>query len=161
MSSLFQYKETDAPLLVSRSSPSTQKTRAAARYNTRVLCPAKFVISTYRAPARLFLKGSKQLISAKGPTHDDPLAMHVYALSLQPLICRLEVVSQAKQWWLADDATRCGLIQNIRVCSNAEKRWLDTNSKHARSIFEETATKITIEGRKLLGWAPGPTLSSS
>ena len=89
--------------------------RAAALYNTRVLCPAKSVITAYRAPARLFVAGIKQLISTEGTTQGDPLGMYGYALSLQPQICRLEVVSQAKQWWFADDETRCGSLQNIRV----------------------------------------------
>ena len=45
----------------------------------------------------------------------DTLEMYMYALSLQPLICRLEVASQAKQCWFAVDSTRCGSLQNIRV----------------------------------------------
>ena len=80
--------------------------------------------------------------------------MCVYALSLQPLICCLEVVIQAKQCWFPDDATRCGSLQNISAWwdeltlagpedlgyyPNAGKYRLVTNSKHARSIFEETA----------------------
>ena len=59
--------------------------------------------------------GGKELVSAEGTTQGDPLAMCLYALSLQPLISRLQAVTQAKQCWFADDATGCGSIQNIKV----------------------------------------------
>ena len=102
----------------------------------------------------------------------DPLAMCLYTLSLQPLISRLQTVSQAKQCWFADDATGCGSIQNIKAWwdeltvagpglgyyPNAGKCWLVTKSDNeeiARSIFEETAINITTEGRNHLGAALG------
>ena len=133
---------------------------------------ATFAINTYRASARLFVTGGKELVSAEGTTQGDPLAMCLYALSLQPLIPRLRAVSQAKQCWFADDATGCGSIQNIKVWwdeltvagpdlgyyPNAGKCWLVTKpdkEETARSIFEETAINITTEGRKHLGAALG------
>lgn len=61
------------------------------------------------------LRGGKKFISAEGNTQDDLLATYAYTLSLQPLICRVQVVSQAKECWFADDATRCGPLQNVRV----------------------------------------------
>ena len=83
----------------------------------RVICPAlaTFAINTYRAPSRLFVTGGKEFISAEGTTQGDPLAMSMYALSLQPLISHLQAVSQAKQCWFADDATGCGSLQDIRL----------------------------------------------
>ena len=86
-------------LLVNASNAFNSLNRAAALHNIRIVCPvvATFAINTYRASARLFVTGSKELVSANGTTQGDPLAMCLYAPSLQPLISRLETVSQAKQ----------------------------------------------------------------
>ena len=117
MNSLFQHEETDAVLLVDASNAFNSLNRAATLHNIKIVCPAvaTFAINTYRASARLFVTGGKELVSAEGTTQGDPLAMCLYALSLQPLISRLQAVSQAKQCWFADDATGCGSIQNIKV----------------------------------------------
>ena len=114
INSLFQYEETDAVHLVDASNAFNSLNRAAALHNIRIVCPAvaKFAINTYRASAGLFVTGNKELVSAEGTTQSDPLAMCLYALSLQPLISRLQAVTQAKQCWFADDATGCGSIQN-------------------------------------------------
>ena len=62
-------------------------------HNIRVLCPA---INTYWAPARRFIvTGDQELISAEGTTQGDPPVNYIYALSLQPLISRLQAVKQA------------------------------------------------------------------
>ena len=117
-----------------------------------------------------FAAGGKKFISAEGSTQDDLLATYAYTLSLQPLICRVQVVSQAKECWSADDATRCGPLQNVRV-------WWDELTmagtdlgyypnagecsqsliRKRRSIFEQTAINITTEGRKHQGAAIGST----
>ena len=118
MNSLLQHEETDAVLLVDASNAFNSLNRAAALHNTRVLCPAlaTFAINTYQAKARLFVTGGKELISAEGTMQSDPLAMCMYAFSLEPLIFRLQAVGQAKQCWFADDATGRGSLQDIRVC---------------------------------------------
>ena len=99
MSSLFQHEDTDAVLLVDASNAFNSLNRAAVLHNIRIVCPAvaTFAINTYRASARLFVTGGKELVSAEGTTQGDPLAMCLYALSLQPLISRLQTISQAKQ----------------------------------------------------------------
>ena len=66
---------------------------------------ATFVINTYGAPAQLFAMGDKKLNSGEGNMQGDPLAICMCALSLQPLISCLQAASQAKQCWVADDAT--------------------------------------------------------
>ena len=66
------------------------------------------MINTYRRAARLFVTGGKELRSEEGTTKGDPLAMSLYAISLQPLITRLQIASEAKQCWFADDATGSG-----------------------------------------------------
>jgi len=174
MNSLFQHNETNAVLLVDVSNAFNTLNCAAALHNIRVLCPALaiFAINTHRAPVGLFVTGGRELISAAGTTQGDPLAMCMYALSLQPLISRLQAASEAKQCRFADDATGCGSLQNIRMWwdeltmarpdlgyyPNAGKCWLVTKpdkEETARSIFEETAINITTEGQKHLGVALG------
>ena len=61
------------------------------------------------------IRGGKEPISSDDTSQCDPLAMCMYAVSLQQLISRLQAVSQAKQCWFADDATGCGSLQDIRV----------------------------------------------
>ena len=110
MREIFEADETDAALLIDASNAFNSLNRAAALHNVRVICPAIaiYVINTYRAPARLSVVGGKELESSEGTTQGDPLAMSLYAVSLQPLITRLTIASSAKQCWYADDATGSG-----------------------------------------------------
>ena len=62
--------------------------------------------------------GGKELVSAEGTTRGDPLAMSLYAVSLQPLIAQLQISSSAKQCWFADNAIGSGMLENV-------KRWWD------------------------------------
>ena len=61
-----------------------------------------------------FFIGGKELLSSEGTTQGDPLAMSLYAFSLQPLITLLGIRSSAKQCWYADDATGAGALTDIR-----------------------------------------------
>ena len=116
MPNIFEVYERDAVLLIDASNAFNALNRAAALHNIRVLCPtlATYVINTYRQPARLFITGGEELISAEGTTQGDPLSMSLYAISLQPLITRLHVSSAAKQCWFADDSTGSGSLQDVR-----------------------------------------------
>ena len=60
-------------------------------------------------------------MSAEGTTQGDPLAMGLYALSVQPLITSLGAASSIKQCWFADDACGAGSILAI-------KKWCDTHN---------------------------------
>ena len=73
---------------------------------------ATYAINTYREPTRLFIMGGKELRSVEGTTQGDPLAMSLYAVSLQTLITRLGVSCRAKQCWFADDATGAGSVES-------------------------------------------------
>ena len=77
MREIFEAGETDAALLIDGSNAFNSLNRAAALHNVRVICPAIaiYAINTYRAPARLFVVGGKELESSEGTTQGDPLAM--------------------------------------------------------------------------------------
>jgi len=170
MRELFEHDNSDAVLLIDASNAFTSLNRAAALHNVRVLCPsiATYAINTYREPARLFIVGGQELRSSEGTTQGDPLAMSLYAISLQPLITRLQVKSAASQCWYADDATGCGSLGNVKTWwdelmvsgpplgyfPNPQKCWLivkPEKERPAKEIFRETTINITIEGRKHLG----------
>ena len=116
MHSIFEADDTDAVLLIDASNAFNSLNRAAALHNTRILCPSisTYAINTYREPARLFVIGGKELTSAEGTTQGDPLAMSLYAISLQPLITRLNSSSLTKQCWYADDAAGAGPLRKLR-----------------------------------------------
>ncbi|XP_020601093.1 uncharacterized protein LOC110040229 [Orbicella faveolata] len=179
MNSLFQHQETDAVLLVDASNAFITLNRVPVLHNIRVLCPAlaTFAINTYQDQARLFVTGVKELISAEGTTQGDPLAMCMYALSLQPLISRLQAANQAKQCWFAGDATGCGSLQNIRV-------WWDEltmagpdlgcypNAGNAGLLIRRRPLRASLKKQQLTSpqkygsirvrrWVPGPILSST
>ena len=111
MRSIFDADDADAVLLIDASKAFNSLNRAAALHNIIVLFPsiATYAINTYRRHARLFIMGGKELQSAEGTTQGDPVAMSLYAVSLQPLIAQLQ--ASAKQCWLADDATGSGTLQ--------------------------------------------------
>ena len=114
---IFESDDTDAVLLIDASNAFNALNRAAALHNIRILCPiiAIYAINTYRQPARLFVIGGKEIVSAEGTTQGDPLAMGLYALSIQPLITSLQAASSVKQCWFADDASGAGSIMEIRT----------------------------------------------
>ena len=86
--------------------------------------------------------------------------MAIYAISLQPLITRLGISSDAKQCWYADDASGSGSLEaikqwwdertearpNLGYYPNAKKCWLITKPEKvegARAIFLGTAINIS------------------
>jgi len=174
MRSIFDADDTDAVLLVDAPNAFNSLNRAAALHNISVLCPsiATDAINTYRRHARLFVMGGEELLSAERTTQGDPVAMSLYAVSLQPLIAQLQIFSSAKQCWFADDATGSGTLENVMqwwnelsssgpafgYFPNAKKCWLITKrekEEEARVVFGATAINITTEGHKHLGAAIG------
>ena len=73
MHDIFESNETDAALLVNASNAFNSLNRVAAMHNVRVICPiiTIYAINTYRAPARLFIIGGKELKSLEGTTQGD------------------------------------------------------------------------------------------
>ena len=94
--------------------------------------------------------------------------MSFYAISLQPLITRLNLSSNAKQCSYADDVTGAGSLEELRkwwdelnemgpslgYFPNAKKCWLvikPEREKAAREVFGDTAINISTLGQKHLG----------
>ena len=121
MNTVFEADDTDAVLLIDASNAFNALNRATALHNIPILCPviAVYAINTYRKSARLFITGGKEIVSAEGTTQGDPLAMGLYALSVQPLITRLGAASSIKDCWFTDGAYLAGSILEI-------KKWWDT-----------------------------------
>ena len=170
MHRIFEADDTDAVLLIDASNAFNALNRAAALHNIRVLCPviAVYAINTYRHSARLFITGGKEIVSAEGTTQGDPLAMALYALSIQPLITSLQAMSHAKQCWFADDASGAGTISEIKqwwdglntlgpdigYFPNAKKCWIIAKPEKealVREVFKDTVINVTVEGQKHLG----------
>ena len=117
MRKMFEADDNDAILLIDASNAFNSLNRSAALHNIRILCPtlATFAINTYREPARLFIIGGREIKSAEGTTQGDPIAMGLYAVSLQPLITHLNLSSRAGQCWFADDASASGTLQELKI----------------------------------------------
>ena len=106
---------TEGILLVDASNAFNSLNRCAALLNMFHLCPplATILTNTYCSASHLFIDGSS-LLSHKGTTQGDPLAMPMYAISIIPVIRQL--MGLARQVWYADDAaTRDGLL-HLRDC---------------------------------------------
>lgn len=174
MHTIFEADDTDAVLLIDASNAFNALNRAAALHNIRALCPviAVYAINTYREPARLFVTGGKEILSAEGTTQGDPLAMALYALSIQPLITSLQEASTIKQCWFADDASGAGSTIEIKrwwdmlstlgpefgYFPNDKKCWIiakPDKEERVKEVFKETDINITVEGKKHLGAAIG------
>ena len=111
-------------------------------------------------------------MSAEGTTQGDPLAMGLYALSIQPLITSLQAASSVKQCWFTDDASGAGSIMEIRTWwdalstlgpdfgyfPNDRKCWIIAKPAKEESVtkaFKDTSINVTVQGQKHLGAAIG------
>ena len=82
MSEMFHGEDTDAVLLIDASNAFSSLNRMTALHNILVTCPiiAPYAINTYRNPARLFVVGGHELLSAEGTTQGDPVSMAFYGI---------------------------------------------------------------------------------
>ena len=164
MRKMFEADDNDAVLLIDASNAFNSLNRSATLHNVRILCQtqATFAINTYREPARPFTIGGKEIKSAEGTTQGDPIAMGLYAVSLQPLITHLNLSSSAGQCWFADDASASGTLEELKIwwdelvtdgpqlgyLPNAKKCWLITKpekEERAKAMFDGTAINISTE----------------
>ena len=111
-------------------------------------------------------------MSAEETTQGDPLAMSLYALSIQPLITSLQAASTMKQCWFADDAS--GAVSIVEITTwwdalstlglnfgyfpNDRKCWIiaqPAKEESVREAFKDRSINVTIQGQKHLGAAIG------
>ena len=146
--------------------------RQVALRNISVLCPAigAIVVNTCRTAAELHV-GGEILLSKKGTTQGDPLAMAMYAPATLPPIERTATPG-ARQVWYADDAISGGKLLGLpkwwdQLCTqgpdfgydvNAPKSWLIVKPlmvSSASEVFDDTGVQITTEGNCHFGAALG------
>lgn len=96
---ILEADDIDAVLLIDAYNAFNSLNRAAALHNISVRYPSieTYAINTYRRHVRLFVMGGKELLSAEGAPQGHPVAMSLYAVSLQALIAQLQTSSSAKQ----------------------------------------------------------------
>ena len=167
---LFENDKTEAILLVDASNAFNSLNRSTALMNIRTVCPAFSTVLTniYRESTDLYL-GANTLLSQKGTTQGDPLAMPFYVLATRPLIDLLSTdTPELRQVWYADDSTAGGTLIDVKkwwdnlstigpafgYYVNPKKTWLITkdNLVHSASeMFSGSSVNITTDGRPVLG----------
>jgi hypothetical protein len=178
---IYEDPKTEAIMVVDASNAFNCLNRNAALNNIRHTCPqfAKFIINTYRTPAKLFIHGSEEVLkSEEGTTQGDAAAMSFYSCSTMPLIhdlkANMKVGSNIKQAWYADDSAAGGSLHAILSWWNnlkevgpkygyypkAAKTWLIVKpdfEQEARTLFPDLVSpkdetlNITTTGKKYLG----------
>ena len=175
MRTIFKNDCTEGCLLVDASNTFNSLNRRAALHNVSVLCPplSTVLINTYGAAIRMIVPGSGEILSTEGTTHDDLLAMAMYALAIVPLIHKLKInAPDVKQVWYADDATGAGSCGEVRQWWDnvkpsgplfgyypyGAKIHLIVKEKYvskAKDLFADTEIHITTDGMRHLGAALG------
>ena len=166
MHTISKADETDGVLLIDASNAFNALNRQEALHNFRVQCPivATYAIDTYRLSARLSVTGGKENLSTEGTTQGNPLAMGLYALSIQPLITSLRGACKIKQCSFADDASGASPVAEIKKWWNTLSaigpdfgyypKWqemLDYHQASVKEAFKETAIKVTVQGQRHFG----------
>ena len=116
MRNLFAQENVQGILFVDASNAFNSLNRAAALHNVPFVCPAlgRVFHNTYAKPIRLFVAGGSEILSTEGTCQGDPLAMALYAVSLMPLIRRLQNAnSEVTQAWYADDDAAGGTVMAL------------------------------------------------
>ena len=123
---------------------------------------------------KMIVFGSKNIVSNKGTTQGDNLAMSFYDLGTATLLNYLLISSpNIKNVCLADDITGAGTLVNLKkwwstIISegskfgyyvNEGKSWLIVKNKNllnkAQQIFSNSDIKFTTEGKRHFGAAIG------
>jgi len=172
MSRAFNLSETEALLLVDADNAFNSINRTVALHNVERICPSfhRFLFNSYQVPVKLFISGSRKFIwSKEGATQGDPSAMAFYALATRPLMDVLAKIGKIIQSWYADDTAACGSLVELKnwwdkllaigptygYFPKPSKTILvvknDYNMPMARSLFEHTGMKVSLEGERHLG----------
>ena len=171
MRTIFEDEQCEAVILVDASNAFIALNRNFALHNVQYTCPhfATILINTYRKASRLTLRNETEILSQKGTTQGDNLAMSFYAISTALVHEPLRTITSVKQFWLADDATGVdtmnGLLQwwNLVISEgrkygyhvNESKSWLiakdDRLLELAKDKFCGSSIKYTTDGKRHLG----------
>ena len=171
MRQIYEAEETDAVLFIDASNAFNSLNRQALLHNIKYLCPpmATYLSNCYNTPARLFVTGGKEILSAEGTTQGCPMAMPSYGIGILPLLLLIkENDEMLKLLAYADDIGGGSRLENLRrwwdrvvhygpmlgYYPKPSKSWLVVKPEkedEARRIFEGTGIQITTEGRKYLG----------
>ena len=141
MSQTFAEVDTEGALLIDATNVFILINRQAVLHNISVIYPslAQVLCNTYIAPVRCVIQGEGEVSSSEGTTQGDPLAMGMYALSLKPLIDRLQShCPTVKQVWYADDATGAASCSDLRA-------WWDSLFEHGKGFgYHPNASKTHL-----------------
>ena len=175
ISDIFEEQSADALLLIDADNAFNYLNKKVLLHIIRYLCPpmAIYIWNCYCVPSRLFVLGGVEILSSKGTTQSDPLAMPVYAIGITPLLEAIKPgtmdTSRVRHVALADDLGGAGELMHLRnwwnnvvtfgplvgYHPNASKSWLvvkpQKKKKQDKYIFEDTNIKVTTEGKSYLG----------
>ena len=169
MRSSLMSEDTEAILLVDACNAFNSLNRDAAQHNFSHICPsmATILINIYRKVTKLLVNDAT-LYSEEGTTQGDPLAMPMYALTTIPLINNLNVATDLKQIWYADDAAASGKLPPLLVWwdhlsslglpiafgyhSNTSKTWLLTkeveDGEKVLLLYKKAQISISIADKR-------------
>lgn len=134
-----QGPESDAVLLADARNAFNSLNRSTALRNIISICPllATITINTYRQHPQLFIQNQK-LLSWEGGTQSDPLAMAIYAISLQPPVQCLND-QNAKQVWFVNDASAGGKLDGLN------QWWEKLNTEGPKFGYYPNQTWIVVK----------------
>ena len=92
---IFEDSSAKAVILVDANNTVNSINRKVALYNSQATCSpfSKILINTYRSPSRLIILGVAEILSIKGTTQGDNLAMSFYALATVEIQKRLQITA--------------------------------------------------------------------
>ena len=114
MAYIYAEDDNEAMIFVDAANAFNSFNRQVALHNTQAICPAlaPILINTYCDSSWLFVDG-KCVLSKDCTTQRDPLAMAMYAIGTQPLICRLDNI--AKQVLYADESAAESSLDRLKA----------------------------------------------
>ena len=126
MSDIFENDTSDAILFVDASNSFYTIIQRAVLHNIQFMCPsiARYVITCYQHPPRLYVLGGEELSSEEGTTQVDHLAMPTYAICIISLLAAIkddlkeDFEHQAKHVAYADDIAGIGKFKRLRKWSD-------------------------------------------
>ncbi len=113
MESIFAEDESEAMILFDATDAFNRLNRQVILVNCGVICPSlsPILINIYRNNFWLFVDG-QCMLPKEGTSQGNPLAMAMYAIGTQPLICRLDGI--AKQVWYTDGSAAGSSLERFR-----------------------------------------------